>query len=92
MRYSPSNGGPPLFSRNTFPALDAGGTLEHYFGSTPWQQNMFFRLELGALIVPYGSATLVPGPATIIGAPPPPSGQLGTRVGGVLGLGFGFRF
>ncbi len=92
VHYSASNGGLALFSRDTFPALDAGGTLEHYFGSTPWEQNMVFRVELGALIVPYGNATLIPGPSPVIGSPPPPSGQLGTRVGPVLGLGIGFRF
>jgi hypothetical protein len=92
VHYSPSSGAPPLFSRDTFPALDAGGTLEHYFGSRPWEQNMVFRVELGALIVPYGSATLISGPSPVIGSPPPPSGQLGTRVGPVLGLGIGFRF
>jgi hypothetical protein len=92
VHYGTSNGGPPLFSRATFPAFDAGGTLEHYFGSRPWEQNMVFRVELGALIVPYGSATLIPGPSPVIGSPPPPMGPLGTRVGPVLGLGIGFRF
>lgn len=94
VHYSPPNGAPPLFSRDTFPAFHVGGTLEHYFGSTqrPWEQNMFFRMELSALIVPYGNATFFGPPSPMIGSPPAPSGPLGIRVGPVFGLGIGFRF
>lgn len=94
VNYSRANGGRPLFSRNTFPAFDVGGTLENYFGSfrNPWEKNMVFRLEVGALIVPYGRATLTPSSSPLIGSPPPPTGPLGTRVGPVLGLGMGIRF
>lgn len=94
LRYVADTGEGPLFSRNTFPAFDVGGSLEHYFGWFPdlWNKNMVFRLEVGALIVPYGRATLTPSPSPPIGSPPPPSGPLGTRVGPVYSLGFGFRF
>ncbi|HET7258517.1 MAG TPA: hypothetical protein VFI75_02270 [Candidatus Acidoferrum sp.] len=94
VNYSRANGGQPLFSRDTFPAFDVGGTLENYFGSFPnsWKKNMVFRLEVGALIVPYGRATLTPSSSPSIGSSPPPSGPLGTRVGPVLGLGIGIRF
>ncbi|HET7152022.1 MAG TPA: outer membrane beta-barrel protein [Candidatus Acidoferrum sp.] len=89
--YDAANGA-LLISRNTFPAFDVGGTLEGYFGARPWERNMVFRLELGALIVPYGNATLLPPPPPAILIPPGPSGPLGTRVGPVLGLGIGTRF
>jgi hypothetical protein len=94
VQYSPENGGRPLFSRDTFPAFNVGGTLEHYFGMfpNPWEKNMSFRLEVGALIVPYGRATLTPSSSPPIGSPPAPTGPLGTRVGPVFGLGIGFRF
>ena len=94
VHYYRDNGGQPLFSRNAFPAFDVGGTLENYFGSfpDPWKKNMVFRLEVGALIVPYGRATLTPSSSPPIGSPPPPTGPLGTRVGPVFGLGIGFRF
>lgn len=94
VHYSTTNGASPLFSRDTFPAFHVGGTLEHYFGSIqrPWEQNMFFRMELSALIVPYGNATFFGPPSPIIGSPPAPSGPLGMRVGPVFGLGIGFRF
>ena len=94
MQYFAENGGQPLFSRNTFPAFDVGGSLEHYFGMfpDPWRKNMVFRLEVGALIVPYGRATLTPSSSPPIGSPPAPTGPPGTRVGPVLGLGIGFRF
>jgi len=89
--YDAGNG-TSLLSRNTFPAFDVGGTLERYFGPRPWDRNMVFRLELGALLVPYGNATLLPPPPPAIVIPPGPSGPLGTRVGPVLGLGIAFRF
>lgn len=89
--YDAGNG-TSLLSRNTFPAFDVGGTLEGYFGARPWDRSMVFRLELGALIVPYGNATLLPPPPSAIVIPPGPSGPLGTRVGPVFGLGIGFRF
>ena len=94
VHYSTANGASPLFSRDTFPAFHVGGTLEHYFGSIqrPWEQNMFFRMELSALIVCYGNATFFGPPFPIIGSSPPPSGPLGIRVGPVFGLGVGFRF
>ena len=91
LHYDAGNGS-SLLSRDTFPAFDAGGTLEQYFGSRPWEQNMVFRIELGALIVPYGRATLLPPPPPAIQIPPGPSGRLGMRVGAVLGFGIGFRF
>ncbi|HTT33775.1 MAG TPA: outer membrane beta-barrel protein [Methylomirabilota bacterium] len=92
VHYIADNGAGPLFSRGTFPAFDVGGTLENYFGSfpDPRKKNMFVRLEVGALIVPYGRATVTTPPP--IGSPPPPTGPLGTRVGPVFGLGIGFRF
>src|SRR5919108_3677863 len=56
IHYDAGNG-TSLLSRNAFPAFDVGGTLEGYFGARPWDRNIVFRLELGALIVPYGNAT-----------------------------------
>jgi hypothetical protein len=92
LHYITDTGAAPLLSRNTFPAFDVGGTLENYFGSfpDPWKKNMVFRLEVGALIVPYGRASLTSPPP--IGSPPAPTGPLGTRIGPVFGLGIGFRF
>jgi hypothetical protein len=93
LHYINANG-TSLLSRNSFPAFNVGGTFEQYFGPIrrPGDTNMVFRLEFGALIVPYGSATIIPSSSPTIGTPPPPSGQLGTRVGAVAGLGIGFRF
>jgi hypothetical protein len=81
-------------SRNSFPAFDLGGTLEFYEGAARqrWGGSMVFRLEMGALIVPYGNATIIPSDSSTIGSPPPPTGSLGTRVGPIIGLGIGFRF
>ena len=92
--YGAANGAPPPFTRNTVPAFDAGGTLEQYFGSfpRPWERNTFFRLEIGALLVPYGNAMITPPPSPVLGSPPPLSGRLGTRIGPVVSLGVGVRF
>jgi|SRR5919109_1057103 hypothetical protein len=93
LHYGAGNGEGPLFSRDTFPAFDVGGSLEHYFGMfpDPWNKNMVFRLEVGALVVPYGRATFTSS-SPPFGSPPAPTGPLGTRVGPVYGLGIGFRF
>lgn len=73
-----------LLSRNTVPAFDLGGTLEHYMGP------VILRVDLGEMIVPYRNTTVSPGPFVL---PPPPSSlRLGTQTSPALGFGFAFRF
>ncbi|PYT92105.1 MAG: hypothetical protein DMG36_16325 [Acidobacteria bacterium] len=93
LHYVNANG-TSLLSRTSFPAFNVGGTFEQYFGPIRRSggTNMVFRLEFGALIVPYGSATIIPSSSPTIGSSPAPTGPLRTRVGPVLGLGIGFRF
>lgn len=93
LRYVNENG-TSLLTRNYFPAFNVGGTFEQYFGPIrrSGESNLFFRLEFGALIVRYGSATVIPSASPTIGSPPPASGPLGTRIGAVGGLGIGVRF
>ena len=75
--------GVTLFTRNTVPAFDLRGTLEHYSGP------VILRFELGELIVAYGNAQAA---SNIILGPPPAPGRLGTRASPVVGLGFAVRF
>lgn len=75
--------GVTLLTRNTVPACDVRGTLEHYYGP------VILRLELGELIVAYGNAQAIPN---LTLGPPPPPGRLGTRASPVVGLGFAVRF
>jgi hypothetical protein len=75
--------GVTLLTRNTVPAFDLRGTLEHYYGP------VILHFELGGLIVAYGSAQ--PAPNVSLGSPPQP-GRLGTRASPVVGLGFAVRF
>ena len=75
--------GVTLLTRNTVPAFDVRGTLEHYYGP------VILRLELGELIVAYGNAQAIPN---LTLGPPPPPGRLGTRASPVAGLGFAVRF
>ena len=75
--------GVSLLTRNTVPAFDLRGTVEHYYGP------VILRLELGELIVGYGNAQAV---SNLTLGPPPPPGRLGTRASPVVGLGFGVRF
>ena len=74
--------GVTLLTRNTVPAFDLGGTLEHYYGP------VILRLELGELIVAYGNAQA----ASSLTLGPPPPERLGTRASPVVGLGFAVRF
>lgn len=75
--------GVALLTRNTVPAFDLRGTLEHYYGP------VILRFELGELIVAYGNAQAASN--ITLGAPPAP-GRLGTRASPVVGLGFAVRF
>lgn len=75
--------GVTLLSRNTVPAFDVRGTLEHYSGP------VILRLELGEMIVAYGDAQAA---SNISLGPPPAPGRLGTRASPVVGLGFAVRF
>ena len=75
--------GVTLLTRNTVPAFDVRGTLEHYYGP------VMLRLELGEMIVAYGNARAA---SNISLGPPPAPGRLGTRASPVLGLGFAVRF
>jgi len=75
--------GVTLFTRNTVPAFDFRGTLEHYHGP------VILRFELGELIVAYGNAQAA---SNITLGPPPAPGRLGTRASPVVGLGFAIRF
>ena len=77
-----TDNGASLLSRNTFPAFDVGATLERYSGPVIW------RFELGEMIVPYGNATVSPGPFQVLPQPTP----LGTRASPSLGFGIAFRF
>lgn len=77
-----NDNGATLLSRNTFPAFDVGATLARYSGPMIW------RLELGEMIVPYGNATVSPGPYQVL----PQPGPLGTRASPSLGFGIAFRF
>lgn len=79
-----SDQGLTLLSRNTFPAFDAGGTLEHYSGP------VILRLELGEMVVPYGNARAFSG-VPVLPSQPQPS-LVGTRANPVLGFGFAVRF
>lgn len=75
--------GVTLLSRDTVPAFDVRGTLEHYHGP------VILRLELGEMIVAYGNAQAA---SNITLGPPPAPGHLGTRASPVVGLGFAVRF
>jgi len=75
--------GVTLLTRNTVPAFDVSGTVEHYYGP------VILRFELGELIVAYGNAQAV---SNVSLGPPPPPGRLGTRASPVVGLGFAVRF
>jgi hypothetical protein len=75
--------GVTLLTRNTVPAFDVRGTLEHYYGP------VILRFELGELIVAYGNAQAASN--LTLGLSPAP-GRLGTRASPVLGLGFAVRF
>lgn len=75
--------GVTLLTRNTVPAFDVRGTLEHYSGP------VILRLELGEMIVAYGNAQAA---SNITLGPPPSPGRLGTRASPVVGLGFAVRF
>ena len=75
--------GVTLLTRNTVPAFDLRGTLEHYYGP------VILRLELGELIVAYGNAQAA---SNLTLGPPPPPGRLGTRANPVVGLGLAVRF
>ena len=75
--------GVTLLTRNTVPAFDVRGTLEHYHGP------VILRFELGELIVAYGNAQAA---SNVSLGPPPWPGHLGTRASPVVGLGFAVRF
>lgn len=75
--------GVTLLTRNTVPAFDLGGTLEHYYGP------VILRFELGELIVAYGNAQAA---SSLTLGPPRPPERLGTRASPVVGLGFAVRF
>src|SRR5215467_2771063 len=75
--------GVTLLTRNTVPAFDVRGTLEHYHGP------VILRFELGELIVAYGNAQTA---SNVSLGPPPSPGHLGTRASPVVGLGFAVRF
>jgi hypothetical protein len=75
--------GVTLLTRNTVPAFDLRGTVEHYYGP------VILRLELGELIVAYGNAQAA---SNVSLGPPPAAGRLGTRASPVVGLGFAVRF
>lgn len=77
-----TDNGATLVSRNTFPAFDLGATLERYSGAMIW------RFELGEMVVPYGSATVLPGPYQVLRQPT----ALGTRASPSIGFGIAFRF
>ena len=76
-----SDKGVTQLTRNTVPAFDVGGTLDHYSGP------VILRLELGEQIIAYGNALIFPSLA-----PPVLPGRLGTRASPVVGLGFAVRF
>lgn len=78
-----SDNGVSLLSRNTVPAFDVRGTLEHYHGP------VILRLELGEMIVAYGNAQAA---SNLTLGPPSAPGRLGTRASPVAGLGFAVRF
>ena len=78
-----SDNGVTLLSRNTVPAFDMRGTLEHYYGP------VILRLELGEMIVAYGNAQAF---SNVSLGTPPALGRLGTRASPVVGLGFAVRF
>lgn len=82
MHFGTDNG-VTLLTRNTVPAFDLRGTLEHYHGP------VILRLELGEMIVAYGNAQAA---SNITLGPPPAPGRLGTRASPVVGLGFAVRF
>lgn len=84
--YYGSANGLSYLSRNTVPAFDVGLTMEHY--SNP----MVVRFELGEMIVPYGSTTVLPPPPPVVVFPPGPPKPLGTRFNTKVGLGVAFRF
>ena len=73
--------GVTLLTRNTVPAVEVGGTLEHYSGP------VVLRFDLGELIVPYGNASLASFSPQL-----PPPGRLGTQASPIVGLGFAVRF
>ena len=75
--------GVTLITRDTVPAFDLRGTMEHYHGP------VILRLELGELIVAYGNAQAA---SNVSLGPPPSPGRLGTRATPVVGLGFAVRF
>jgi hypothetical protein len=75
--------GVSLLTRNTVPAFDVRGTVEHYYGP------VILRFELGELIVAYGNAQAA---SNVSLGPPPAPGRLGTRASPVVGLGFAVRF
>ena len=75
--------GVALLSRNTVPAFDLRGTLEHYSGP------VILRFELGELIVAYGNAQAA---SNVSLGPPQSPGRLGTRASPAVGLGFAVRF
>lgn len=78
-----SDNGVTLLTRNTVPAFDVRGTLEHYYGP------VILRLELGEMIVAYGNAQAF---SNVSLGTPPALGRLGTRASPVVGLGFAVRF
>ncbi|HKW62521.1 MAG TPA: hypothetical protein VJN89_08260 [Candidatus Acidoferrum sp.] len=75
--------GVTLLTRDTVPAFDVRGSLEHYYGP------VILRIELGELIVAYGNAQAV---SNVSLGPPPSPGRVGTRASPVVGLGFAVRF
>jgi hypothetical protein len=75
--------GVTLLTRNTVPAFDVRGTVEHYYGP------VILRFDLGELIVAYGNAQAA---SNVSLGPPPAPGRIGTRASPVVGLGFGVRF
>ena len=83
LHFSRDNGA-SLLTRDTVPAFDVGGTLEHYAGP------MVLRLDLSELIVAYGNAKVSPGPPVL--PPQPPPGRLGTRAAPMVGFGLAVRF
>lgn len=77
--------GASYLTRNTIPAFDVGATIENYNGP------ILLRLDLGATIVGFGSATVAPPPPPAILLGPAPT-RLGTRTSPAIGLGVAFRF